>query len=55
MLLPYTANDRLIAFVEAEKTPSPRDRKDEGEIELLRFMGLFIRDEMWWTQGHRGR
>jgi len=34
---------------------SPRDRKEEREIELLLFMGLFIRDEMWWAQRHKGR
>ena len=42
--------------VEKEGEGRPRDgRKEEREIELPLFMGLFIRDEMWWAQGHKGR
>lgn len=42
-------------FQRNSKEERPRKGEEWREIEVALFMGLFIRDEMWWAQGHKGR
>lgn len=51
----HSKRETLISSRGAGRRGRPRNGKEEREIELPLFMGLFIRDEMWRAQEHEGR